>query len=132
MSAPLRCAVCEVELTVADADHLVSTDAGPVHRECFEGPLPPGAELTAKDLAALDRAQDEAENDRRRDHGDPPLPPRTDEEVDAIFEREAEAIVNGEDDDGRDHYDPEDERSARELRDDEEYGGRYDETGIAH
>jgi hypothetical protein len=38
----MECAVCHVELTAADADDLVKTDAGPVHRECFEGPVPPG------------------------------------------------------------------------------------------
>lgn len=71
----LVCAECGVALTTVDADDLVATDAGPVHAECFQGPLPPGAELDAGE--ALDLA---AENDRRRQMGDPPLGPE--EEVD--------------------------------------------------
>lgn len=43
MTTALRCAECGTELTTADADHAVATDAGPVHRECFEGPVPPPA-----------------------------------------------------------------------------------------
>lgn len=63
----MKCAVCKVELTTTDADHLVKTDAGPVHRECFEGPVPPGSEV---DIDELELA---AENERRRDHGLPEL-----------------------------------------------------------
>lgn len=59
----MKCAVCHVEMTATDAEFAVPTDDGPVHRECYDGETP----MTA--------AQEEAENDRRRDHGDPPLPP---------------------------------------------------------
>ncbi|HXI95616.1 MAG TPA: hypothetical protein VNG04_05790, partial [Candidatus Acidoferrum sp.] len=45
-------AVCEVEITVADADDLVRTDAGPVHRECFDGPVPPPA--TADEVLGME------------------------------------------------------------------------------
>lgn len=67
MSEPLKCAVCAVELTTADADQLVNTDAGPVHRECFDGPVPPGSEVSIDDLELA------AENERRRDHGEPEI-----------------------------------------------------------
>lgn len=47
----LRCAECGVELTTTDAAYAVPTDAGPVHRECFEGPVPPGGP-SAKEILA--------------------------------------------------------------------------------
>jgi hypothetical protein len=62
------CAGCGVALTTVDADHAVATDAGPVHRECFQGPVPPGSEPDPGD--ALDLSD---ENRRRREMGDPPL-----------------------------------------------------------
>lgn len=67
MDAVLKCAVCGVVLTTADAEFLVTTDAGLVHRECFEGPTPPGSEVDLDDLELA------AENERRRDHGEPEL-----------------------------------------------------------
>lgn len=115
MSEPLRCAECKVELTTADADDLVATDAGPVHRECYEGPVPEGGPSAAELLDAAEGPtiavgkfgsvfrctaeegwtvngqpynpdedgvhqemtpeEEEAENERRREMGDPPLPP---------------------------------------------------------
>lgn len=46
------CIECGIAILTSDADSLVKTDAGPVHRECFQGPLPPGQEpeLTDDDL----------------------------------------------------------------------------------
>jgi len=71
----LVCAECGVALTTVEAEDLVATEAGPVHRECFQGPVPPGSALDADE--ALDLA---AENDRRLQMGDPPLD--LEEEVD--------------------------------------------------
>jgi len=72
----MKCAVCEVELTTADAGDLVRTDAGPVHRECFEGPVPPPAK--ASDFLSEDEVWTpemiEEEEEARRGHGDVPLP----------------------------------------------------------
>lgn len=76
MNEALKCAVCGVGLTVADADLAVATDAGPVHRECFEGPVPPGS--TGSE--AIADAEEEA---ARREHNDVPLPP---DGPDAVFE----------------------------------------------
>lgn len=90
-SKTLTCAVCGVELTTADADadDAVKTDAGPVHRECFDGPVPPPAH--ADDFLA-------EEEEARRDHGDPPLPDDAfrddDGEIDC-FECHAEPSLNG-------------------------------------
>lgn len=69
----LSCAVCGVELTTADGETLVTTDAGPVHAECFEGPVPPGTPSAEERLVLDEYSEIEAENARRRDHGDPPL-----------------------------------------------------------
>lgn len=63
----LYCAECGIALSVVDADDAVKTDAGPVHRECFEGPVPPGSEA---DLDWL-----EEENERRREMGDAVIVP---------------------------------------------------------
>lgn len=72
---PLKCAVCEVELTTIAADDLVPTDAGPVHRECFEGPVPPPAKandlLSESEVWTPEMIAEEEE--ARRDHGDVPL-----------------------------------------------------------
>lgn len=81
MSEPLKCAECHVELTTADADDLVPTDAGPVHRECFEGPVPPPAkaddflhEFEPLAEETLTPEEIEEENERRAEMGDPPIP----------------------------------------------------------
>lgn len=91
----LRCAECGVELLVADADDLVQTDAGPVHRECFEGPVPPPAKADDfldefEPLIAETWTDEEIEEEEeaRRDHGDVPLP-------NDCFECHAEPSVNG-------------------------------------
>lgn len=96
MADELKCAVCGVGLTMADADHAVATDAGPVHRECFEGPVPVGSAESAIEL--LERmkadpvitedlphrlAEEEAEEAARREYSDVPLPP---DGPDAVFE----------------------------------------------
>lgn len=81
MSEPLKCAECGVELTVADAEDAVPTDAGPVHRECFAGPVPPPAkaddfldEFEPLAEEAMTPEEIEAENERRAEMGDPPIP----------------------------------------------------------
>lgn len=63
-SGTLKCAECGVEMTSADADDAVRTDAGPVHRECFEGPVMP------PDLPDDLLVEEEA---ARRDHNDVPV-----------------------------------------------------------
>lgn len=187
MSDPLKCAVCHVELTTADADDLVRTDEGPVHRECFDGPVPPPA---IADDVLIDADEEEA---ARAAHGDVPLPfdsiaelpdgsrvitelktnqdfpeGATNEQVaryrgllagargHAVHDQLASALAapaisddcrarhHGDcptykpcgcpchapaPDDGLDRYDPEDDRSAREQRDDDANFGRYSEEG---
>lgn len=73
----LHCAECGVEMTTADAEMAISTDAGPVHRECFEGPVPPPALPDDFDF--------EGEEEQRRRHGDPPLPPHVTNEQAARY-----------------------------------------------
>lgn len=101
--ATLRCAVCEVELTTIDAEMAVSTDAGPVHRECFQGPVPPGSP-SADELL-------EQEEERRRELHDVPLP------------------SSGE---TFDTYDPADARQRQMEREQDDYGGRYDSDGMVY
>jgi hypothetical protein len=79
----MKCAECGVEMSPRDMGERVRTDAGPVHRECFEGPVPVGG-LRADEVVfdeferlaeeTLTPEEEEAENDRRREMGDPPLP----------------------------------------------------------
>jgi hypothetical protein len=96
VSEPLKCAECHVELTVADAEEAVPTDAGPVHRECFEGPVPPPPKASDfldefEPLAeeTLTPEEIEAENERRSEMGDPPLPEND------CFECHAEPSIGG-------------------------------------
>lgn len=93
-SKTLTCAVCGVELTTADADDAVKTDAGPVHRECFDGPVPPPDH--ADDLLA-DACFVAEEEEARREAGDPPLPDhlRDDDGATDCFECHAEPSING-------------------------------------
>ena len=63
----LVCAECDVEMTTADAEMAVVTDAGPVHQECFEGPVPLGS--TGRE--AIEMAEEEEARER---HGDVSLP----------------------------------------------------------
>lgn len=73
------CAVCHVEMIEPDLREAVLTDAGLVHRECFEGPVPPGSE------GELDALEEAAENERRADHGEPPLDPNWPEDANVTF-----------------------------------------------
>lgn len=77
----LICVECGGGFTTQEAlaDQVVSNDEGFHHRECVgEGPTSP---VSAEELVVEERAGElgpidlEAENERRRDHGDPPLPP---------------------------------------------------------
>lgn len=86
MSQP-KCAECGVEMSPRDMGERVRTDAGPVHRECFEGPVPVGGrradevvfdEFERLAEETLTPEEEEAENERRREMGDPPLPEATD------------------------------------------------------
>lgn len=137
----LVCAECGHDLTTADADHLVPTERGPVHRECYDGDAPaPGDFL---DLLA-------EEEERRREMGDPPtvtiIEPKVAHVPPGVASRQlyayAKALCIGkrcamgyhdlctdptcgcgchrEHDDGLDRYDPEEERTKREVREREE------------
>lgn len=112
----LTCAVCGVGMTTADAEMAVATDAGPVHQECFEGPVPPGS----TGAEAINEAEEEA---ARRDYNDVPLPP------DAAF---PEGFITKTSD-----FPPVDhDRADRDMqlmeRDERWHGGRYDEDGMGY
>jgi hypothetical protein len=126
MTEPLKCAVCGVEMKVADADQAIATDAGPVHAECFVGPVPPGS----TGAEAIAEAEEEA---ARRDHNDVPLSdyrtPAEQEEMEA-----SSVAVNSNHPGGPtttfDEYEPGDRRVEQMERDEAGYGGRYDEDGM--
>lgn len=138
----LCCTECGVGLTTADADGLVPTEKGPVHGNCYDGEAPGSG---AADFLALLAEEEE----RRRDMGDPPvtliepkvgqqIPPavasrqlRTYAVALGIGERCAESDhdfckdpscrcgCHRDTDDGLDRYDPEEERTQREIREEE-------------
>ena len=101
----MLCAVCGVELVTSDAEFAIVTDLGVAHRECYDGEA--GAEGDFLGLLG-------EEEERRREMGDPPV--RDDTSIDSLLEREAAAVAIGADDDGLDWYDPEEERTQREIR----------------
>lgn len=116
------CAECKVELTPLDLGNCVSTDAGLVHRECFQGPVPAGG-LSAEEIV-LDHYDEiidiEAEEAARREHNDVPLTPGwpDDPRIPLTF--------GTADDDGGDRRV---ESMAREQR---SHGGLYDSDGITY
>lgn len=142
----VKCAECHVEMTATDLEFAVPTEAGPVHRECFEGPLPPGMAIDEDTAVELARAELEAENQRREEVGDPPVDVEWKTSADlpadasgAQLRQYAEALGMSERcaegdhdrcdgcgcgchrdvDDGLDRRDPEDERGLREAAEEE-------------
>lgn len=70
----IRCVDCGVEITTQAAvnGEVVEDDDGLHHRECLEPDAPAIAVEAEAFLADLEL---EEENERRRDHGDPTIPP---------------------------------------------------------
>lgn len=127
----LRCAVCGAEMFTLDAELAVATDAGPVHADCYEGPVPPGS--TGGE--AIAEAEEEA---ARRENGDVPLP-----KYDAIADGHLIEFKVGDDlpdSDGaqqrryervagRPDYDRAEDEIEMRVRDERSYGSSYDDHG---